>query len=274
MQPPIRLLLAAVTLIGAACAHGGRVAEREIIWEGNVVVREDVVIGPGETLVIRPGTRVTFAFRDDDGDGAGDARVVVRGAIDARASAAAPIVFAAERPGAAGAPGWGEILIEDGCGARFAHCRFAGAQQAVHAHRTPLIVESCRFEGNSFGLRFTGGPVSVHQSAFVDNGTAVRYWESSPEITANDFAGNGTAVFVRERSPRSVVRGNNFRDSADYHVKLGESQPDDVDARGNWWGSTDAAEIERRIYDRLDAEYLGRVRYDWPKAGPWRLDVP
>ena len=261
-------------MLAAGCAHAGRPAAREIVWEGAVTVREDVLIAPGETLVIRPGTRVTFAFRDDDGDGAGDARILVRGGIDACGSAAAPIVFAAERPGAVGVPGWGEILIEDAEGARFAECRFSGARQAVHAHRTPLIVERCRFEGNAVGLRFTGGPVSVHRSAFAGNGTAVRYWASSPEITANDFAGNATAVFVREGSARSVVRGNNFRDSADYHVKLGESQQADVDARGNWWGSTDPGEIERLIYDRLDADYLGRVRYDWPKAAPWRLDTP
>ena len=41
---------------------------------------------------------------------------------------------------------------------------------------------------------------------------------------------------MRECSPRVVLRGNNFRASADYHVKLGEAQPEDVDARGNWWG--------------------------------------
>jgi hypothetical protein len=266
--------LAAALLAAAACAHGGRPAGREIVWEGSVTVRGDVVVAAGETLIVRPGTRVTFAFRDDDGDGAGDARIVVRGAIDAHGSAGAPIAFTADRPGAAGAPGWSEILVEDAARACFVHCSFSGAQQAVHAHRTPLIVERCRFEGNAIGLRFTGGPVAVHGSSFARNGTGVRYWESSPEITANDFSGNATAVFVREGSARSVVRGNNFRDSADYHVKLGESQQADVDARGNWWGSTDPAEIERLVYDRLDEDYLGRVRYDFPKAGPWRLDTP
>ncbi|HEY6000230.1 MAG TPA: right-handed parallel beta-helix repeat-containing protein [bacterium] len=266
--------LAAAALLAAGCAHFGQPAAREIVWEGAVTVRDDVLVAAGERLVVRPGTRVTFAFRDDDGDGAGDARILVRGAIDAGGSAAAPVTFAAERPGAAGAAGWKEILVEDAADALFVECRFSGAQQAVHAHRTPLIVERCRFEGNAIGLRFTGGPVSVHASAFAGNGTAVRFWASSPEITANDFADNGTAVFVRECSPRVVLRGNNFRASADYHVKLGEAQPEDVDARGNWWGTADPTEIERLIYDRLDADYIGRVRYDWPKSGPWRLDVP
>jgi hypothetical protein len=237
------------------------------------VVREDVLIASGETLVIRPGTRVSFAFRDSDGDGIGEARIVVRGgALRAMGTESRPIVFAAEREGVS--PGWAEILVEDAARADFVGCRFSGAQQAVHAHRTPLLVERCRFERNGIGLRFTGDAITIRGNRFAGNGTAVRYWESSPEIAGNDFAGNATAIFVREGSPRTVLAGNNFIGSADYHVKLGELQAADIDAPQNWWGTADRAQIERLVYDREDADYLGRVRYDPPAAGPLRLDAP
>lgn len=264
--------MSVVLVLAAGCALGGRPNGREIVWEGNVVVREDVVVAKGETLVVRPGARVTFAFRDADGDGAGDARVLVKGAVRAVGTPAAPIEFVAERDGAA--PGWGEILVEDASRAEFSWCRFRGAQQAVHAHRTPLVVERCRFEGNQIGLRFTGGPIAIRHSRFAANGTAIRYWESSPAIVGNEFERNGTALFVREGSARTVAAGNNFASSLDYHVKLGEAQAADVDARENWWGTTRAEEIERLIYDRRDAEYLGRVRYDPAAEAPWRLDAP
>jgi hypothetical protein len=71
-----------------------------------------------------------------------------------------------------------------------------------------------------------------------------------------------------------VVTGNNFFSSSDYHVKLGESQAADVDARDNWWGTDRREEIERLIFDREDAGYLGRVRYDPPASGPLRLATP
>ena len=264
----------ALAAAGAGCAHIGHRPLREVVWQGDVTVRGTLVVAAGERLVIRPGTRVVFAFRDEDGDGVGDARLVIRGAIDASGSETAPIEFAPETAGAPGAPRWAEVLVEDAVSARFAHCRFVGAQQAVHAHRTPLVVASCRFERNGIGLRFTGGPVAIRGSRFAANATAVRYWESSPEIVGNVFEGNATAVFVREGSQRSVVTGNNFMSSADYHVKLGELQSADVDARGNWWGTDQREQIERLIYDRLDADYLGRVRYDPPASGPLGLAAP
>ncbi len=243
---------------------------REIVWQGEVTVRGSVVIDPGERLVIRPGTRVLFAFQDENGDGAGDSRIVVRGGIEARGTEGAPIEFAAEKPGPPGAAAWKEVLVEDAERAEFVRCRFVGAQQAVHAHRTPLRVEGCRFENNGIGLRFTGGPVVIRGNRFVANGTAVRYWGSSPTVAANEFEGNATGIFVREDSARSVVTGNNFVSSADYHIKLGELQAADVDARDNWWGTGRREEIERLIFDREDADYLGRVRYDPP--APARKD--
>jgi len=246
---------------------------REIVWQGEVTVRGTVVIAKGERLVILPGTRVLFAFHDENGDGAGDSRIIVKGSIRARGTQGAPIDFSPEKPGNSGAAGWDEVLIEDAEGAEFVRCRFAGAQQAVHAHRTALAVEDCRFEGNGIGLRFTGGPVVIRRNRFVANGTAVRYWESDPTVAANEFDGNATAIFVREGSARSVITGNNFRSSTDYHIKLGESQTADVDARGNWWGTVRREEIERLIFDREDAGYLGRVRYAPPAPAPWRLET-
>jgi len=263
-------ILACVALAGIGCAHVGRPAVREIVWEGEVTILGSVVVDSGERLVIRPGTRVLFAFLDDNGDGAGDSSIVVKGSIHARGAEGSPIEFAPATPGPIGAAGWNEVLIEDAGRAEFVRCRFVGAQQAVHAHRTPLVVEDSRFESNGIALRFTGDPVVIRRNRFVGNGTAVRYFESSPEVTANEFEGNATAIFVRENSPRSVVTGNNFISSTDYHLNLGESQGADVDARDNWWGTERREEIERMIYDRVDAGYLGRVRFDPPS--PARKD--
>jgi len=266
--------VACVVLSSIGCAHIGRPAVREIVWQGEVTVTGTVVVAAEERLVILPGTRVLFTFHDENGDGAGDSGIVVKGSIRARGTQDAPIEFAPENPGFPAEGGWGTVLIEDARSAEFVRCRFVGAQQAVHAHRTRLEVEGCRFEGNGIALRFTGGPVAIRGNRFVGNGTAVRYFESDPTVEANEFEGNATGIFVREGSARSVVTGNNFVSSTDYHIKLGESQAADVDARHNWWGTDRREEIERLIFDREDASYLGRVHYDPLAPAPWRLAAP
>jgi hypothetical protein len=250
--------LGLLVLVAAGCAHLATPAP-DIVWSGEVRVGGVFEVPAGRTLVIRPGTRVLFDFSDADGDGRGDAGVLVRGRIVAEGREDAPILFAPVAPGAR--IGWGEVRIEKGAEARFVSCRFTGAQWALHAHLTPLRVEGCVFEGNDGALRFRGGPVLVADSRFSGNGTAIRYWESGPLVRGCLFENNGTAVFCREGSKGSVLAGNDFLASTDYHVKLGEGQADDVDARGNWWGTARVDAIERLIYDREDADYLGRVVY-------------
>jgi hypothetical protein len=242
------------------CAVLPRAAQQsEVVWQGAVRVTGRQEIPAGTTLVIRPGTRVVFGWWDENGDGKGDAALVVRGGIRAEGTPGAPVVFEAE----AGAPlpGWGEIRVEDGTRAEFVRCRFSGAQWAVHVHRTPLRVAACTFERNEWGVKFTGGPVEIRESLFRGNGTAVRYWESDPLVEGNRFDGNGTAIFCREGSRGTVLRGNNFAGSADYHVKLGELQAGDVEAAGNWWGTDREARIEELLFDREDESYLGRVLF-------------
>lgn len=261
--------LAAVTFL-SACLPVPPEAPGERVWEGTVLIEGVREIGPAESLTIRPGTRVLFSFRDEDGDGWGESGLVVKGRILARGTKEEPIIFGPEekddRPGR-----WGEVRVESGRPSSFAFCRFSGGTWALHAHFTPLRVEASRFSGNFGAVKFRGGPVKLYGNDFARNGTAIRYWESDPEIISNVIQDNGTGVFCREGSLKSLLRGNNFLRSADYHVKLGELQESAVDARFNFWGSTVPAEIERAIFDREDVAYLGRVLYDPPEPAPFPL---
>jgi hypothetical protein len=267
-------LTLAFFLLAAGCLNrtAGPVKETETVWAGTVVVEGVEEVGPGETLFIRPGTRVLFTFQDSDANGWGDSGILVKGGrILALGTKAAPISFEPEdrdrRPGR-----WGEIRIESGGPSRFVYCRFRGGGWALHSHLTPLRVESSRFRENIGGVKFRGDGVELYGNSFSGNGTAIRYWESSPEIISNTIEENGTGIFSREGSSGTLVRGNNFLGNADYHVKLGELQGQDVDARFNYWGSTVEREIEKMLFDKKDADYLGRVRYTPIEPEPFPLE--
>jgi hypothetical protein len=266
-----RVLALAFLLLAAGCLNRSAGPAKETVWAGTVVVEGVEEVGPGETLSIRPGTRVLFTFLDSDENGWGDAGILVTGGrVLALGTKAAPITFAPEgrdrRPGQ-----WGEIRIESGGPSRFAHCRFRGGSWALHTHLTPLRVENSRFYENIGGVKFRGKGVELYGNSFSGNGTAIRYWESSPEIISNTIEENGTGIFSRDGSSGTLVRGNNFLRNADYHVKLGELQEQDIDARFNYWGGTVAREIEKMLFDKIDAAYLGRVRYTPFESEPFPL---
>jgi hypothetical protein len=270
----IRTLALAFFLLAAGCLNRPAGPVKETVWAGTVVVGGVEEVGPGETLFIRPGTRVLFTFRDSDGNGWGESGILVKGGrVLALGTKAAPITFEPEgrdhRPGR-----WGELRIEAGGPSRFVHCRFRGGSWALHTHHTPLRVESSRFQENIGGVKFRGDGIELYGNEFSGNGTAIRYWESSPEIISNIIWENGTGIFSREGSSGTLVRGNNFLRNVDYHVKLGELQEQDVDARFNYWGSTSVREIEKMLFDKKDAAYLGRVRYTPIEPEPFPLVEP
>ena len=267
MRAAAGALAALAFAVAGGCAAGDAAPQATLVWRGTVRVKGVERVPDGTTLEIRPGTRVLFAFGDPDGDGQGDAGILVEGGILAEGTPEEPIVFEAEEGGDSPAR-WGEIRIESTRLARFAHCRFRGARTAIHAHFAALQVESCRVEGNLVGVRFRGDPVRIRGSLLSGNGTAIRYWESSPRIMSNVIRGNGTGIFCRQGSPATVVRGNSLLDNRDYHIKLGELQSRDVDARYNYWGDGGRSEIEEKVFDRNDESYLGRVIYEPREARP------
>ncbi len=264
LVPPLLALAAAAA---GGCAAGTAAPASTTVWAGTVHVRGVETVPEGTTLEIRPGTRVLFAFQDLDGDGQGDAGIVVEGSLLAVGTPEEPILFEPE-DGSVASAGWGEIRIESPRRSRFTHCRIRGAQTALHSHFSPLQVEWCTVEANLVGVRFRGDPVRIRDSLFSGNGTAIRYWESSPEILANVIRDNDTGIFCRQGSPATVLRGNSLLDNRDYHIKLGELQARDVDARYNYWGTGDSGEIEEKIFDRGDVAYLGRVIYEPRQSRP------
>jgi nitrous oxidase accessory protein NosD len=262
---------AAFCTLLAGCALRPSPEPSEKVWKGNISVRGVELVPEGTTLIIRPGTRVSFAFLDEDGDGWGDSGLRVKGRVLALGTRELPVVFKAE--GSDTQPGrWGEILIESPEGSVFRNCRFRGAQWGLHAHFTSLRVEASSFTDNIGGVRFRGGAVEIYGNSFVGNGTAIRYWESSPEIISNIIQGNGTGIFCRQGSAETLVRGNNFIRNVDYHIKLGELQEKDIDAKFNYWGGSRPEMIEEKVFDRKDVAYLGRVIYDPVEADPFPLE--
>jgi parallel beta-helix repeat protein len=214
-------------------------------WRGEVLVRDDVAVGPGIDLVIHPGTRVLFL------KGAG---MQVKGRIIARGKKDARISFASAKGKNAGE--WNEILMDHAVGSVFSHCLFENASWALHSHFTDLRVEGCSFVNNNGGIRFTSGPIEVRRSYFGNNDIGIRAFRGTALITEDVITGNRIGIFVREKGGGLAILKNNLFANSDYNIRMGDFNTEDVNAKDNWWGDLPPADT---VYDDRREPGIGRV---------------
>ncbi|UFS70321.1 right-handed parallel beta-helix repeat-containing protein [Geomonas sp. RF6] len=220
---------------------------RETTWRGTLSVAGKVAVPTGSSLTVTRGTTVGF------GAGGG---LSVTGRIVAAGDAATPVLFTSAGRKEGGA--WDEILLEHADGSSFTGCVFEYAGWGVHSHFTKLSIKDSLFHGNDGGMRFRSGPVTISGSVFTENGIGVRSFRGNAVISGNVFTGNGVGIFVREKGSGLQVEGNNLSGNADYNMRLGDFNNEDVAAPGNWWGSAEPAES---IYDAGREPGIGTVRY-------------
>jgi parallel beta-helix repeat protein len=268
-------LCTGLLLLGPACAAvpaapagaGGTVVRESVaadaVWGGDVTVVGQVFVKKGATLTILPGTTVRFAWRDEDGDGIGDGELNVEGNIVARGTAARPIVFtsARERP----APkDWTYVMISASRDSVLERCVFEYAFTGLQVHLSIAAVRSCRFRHNFEGLRFSTSEIALACNEFSGNTYGIRFESrgSSGSISGNTVADNEYGFFPVVKSASAVrISGNNIVNRG-YNVKMGAEQREDVDFRGNWWGSGSPAAIAEGFFDKRREPTVGRVLFE------------
>lgn len=223
-------------------------------WRGTISIPAPLEVVPGAVLDIAPGTTVEF----QRGTG-----IAVRGKLLARGSSRAKILFtAADRQG----PGaWDEILLEYAAGSVFDHCVFEYATWGVHSHFTELVVSNSTFRSNEGGMRFRSGPVRFTGNLFEKNGIGIRSYIGKASISGNTIRGNEVGIFVRERGGGLSISGNNILENSGYNIRIGDFNTEDVDARGNWWGSGDPLAA---IFDARSEPGIGAVLIEPMLTGP------
>ncbi len=248
-----------------------------------------VKVNSGVTLTIQPGTTIKFAA---------GRFLVIEGTLVADGAGGNPIAFtsAEENP----APGdWGGPYIYtiggifftetsapavlDGTGAyisgsilRHAVVEYGMGISCVNA--APLIEDNL-IAHNSGGsaavsaIRLqapTGSdpmPV-IRQNLITDNAGAL-YMTAPVQVIANVITANeGADIWSPDGTDLAIylyaaeVRDNSiYGNQVDYDLKFAASAGSSLDVSGNYWGTTEAAEIEERIYHGHDDFRLGMAVY-------------
>ncbi|GBE15660.1 MAG TPA: right-handed parallel beta-helix repeat-containing protein [Proteobacteria bacterium] len=238
----------------------------------DTLITGDVAVPSGRTVKLGPGARVRFAPIQEgslfdlysDHPDFSSSELLIRGKIEATGGTDDPVTFSRAAPpewtDIEPPPLWGGINLTGGEGGIFRNCVISGALTGIHAREAASVaIEQCILEDNEVGIRFSRTHVSITDNIFRHNEAGLRFHEFGGVVENNSFDSNETAVFVTKNPQGVILRNNIFRNSADYHVKLGEHVSDDIRISGGIFEVPKGKRPEDLIFDRKNEDYLGKV---------------
>ena len=137
-------------------------------------------------------------------------------------------------------------------------CRFEeNLVNGVNLRDAQFTISGCRISGNRKGLYLQASVGEIRGNTIVGNSEhGILLEKSEVTLCDNHVAGNGRAG-LKNIDARGELRNNTFLDNGEYAVVNDGANP--LDARGNWWGTVDAARIARLVRDGSDRAGRGLV---------------
>lgn len=186
---------------------------RDTQWSGAILVTGDLIVPPGVTLTILPGTRVLFAHHRGPGTGLEAGCLDIRGGrLLARGLATAPVWFTSDAPEPR--PGdWRYLQLRDGCPhaesevscAIVEFARLGILVWSAAPRITDVFVRQCTWEGLYAESHASPTFARVISRDNGYNGIAL---EQFNRVTIRDavLAGNGTHGLHCDRSRATIER--------------------------------------------------------------------
>lgn len=151
--PRLFLILAALAAFATSAGAQGGILTGDVEWSGDVRVSEDVLVAPGATLTVLPGTRVLFAealsTRTDPVFWSPGTELAVAGRLRVQGTLEAPVIFEGD---GAGGGAWGGIVAAPGAEVLLGGAVVRGAQEGLLCVGARCRLEGVRVEGAEYGL--------------------------------------------------------------------------------------------------------------------------
>ena len=231
---------------------------RKLLIIGDVMTTE-----PGELLIVR-SSKVLFSGIPTDSlfDLCSDhpsfpsSELIVRGTFRIAGSADEPITFTPLESGTT----WGSLNLVGARGGDIRFAVFRNAATGIHAREAGRVsVCDSLFEDNEVGMRFSRSDVTIKDNIFQKNRAGLRFHDFGGTVEGNTFENNNTALFVTDNPVDVTLRDNVFRESSDYHVKLGIHVTEDVTIEAGEFDVPAGKVVGDLLFDKDDDEELGRV---------------
>ena len=187
----------------------------KILWSGEVILDEPVLVHRDATLTITAGTQLVV--KDPK------AKISVQGVLQVNGTEAAPVSFT-------GLPGWEGIeFMEAPQGSAVRWADFHSAKAAIVSFETDFLVENCTFEEGEFGVRLMreSSPKIVN-SLFKNNQIGIaNEMKSGAEIRGNRFIGQQRSAVIASHNSKGLIIDNHFEKNKK-GVALQQRYPDRI----------------------------------------------
>jgi parallel beta-helix repeat protein len=169
----------------------------------DTVLKKDLIIGQGKTLVINEGVTVRLD---------GYRSIVIQGLLIACGTDLKPIVFTSvdRARGSAERPTWNGLEVRGkDAHARLRHCRIEGAFRNL-VWEANAVFDSCKLAGNHYGIYAAKKAIpQIQNCVFYMNTYAVASDFASPIIAGNTFTNNVIGIY-QQLGSRAYISKNVF----------------------------------------------------------------
>jgi len=233
--------------------------------DNNATLVQDIHILSGASLTIIAGAKITALSGTrlivEDGG-----KLFIQGTVDN------PVVLTGSSPNE---NGWKGLQVK---GARtdfndivINHAIFEYAYEALILEtEVKASVANSQFNDNRYAIKVNSGEIQLTDSTFFNNRTGVAFsgTGATGNVTNNRIYDNlyglsviGSNTYVAEQ-PMPVVNQNSIFNNSEYNYYswgFYDEGKRPLDARNNWWGTTDISIILTKIYDHYDNKNLSPV---------------
>ncbi len=98
----------------------------------------------------------------------------------------------------------------------------------------------------------------IIRNLIFNNSVGIHFWGIA-DIQNNTIAQNSIGIQCGPSNLPFQVTGNNLQNNSQYNIEHIHLR--NLDARNNWWGTTDVRLIDQSIFDRKNDSILGEVKY-------------
>lgn len=195
----------------------------DTVWRGRIRVDGNLRIPEGSRLLITAGTVVEFSRKDTNGDGLGENGILIQGALIAKGTKEAPILFrSAEEKRRMGDWDSVNLMNSDKSENLIENCIFEDAYRGIHFHYSAVKVIGSSFSNNFRGIQFQESAVEIRDSNFTANRSAVQGRDSKisfdgNRINNNHLGGNffrNTLAFTKNHVAGNLKEGLRIREGS------------------------------------------------------------